>query len=229
MCRCQCNCRQVLVHFHDLLHCCHALHVCMCGVHTVDTNLVQHVATIYFVQLCNRCIIRFTTVNVHLEQAHLQNTPSSTQQLNSLSLNIIHLVIYLFLVKCRWSLVLVANMSTNSRRGKKVNPSVSEGWCISCSLGTSRHSDCQTWEEGGKRWEGEASPVEAPLPTPAHRKKRCSDCGGEMRWVSRPGLMSRTPNPLHTRDAFPLIRHHMLKMGRPYKWLPQKRKQAWKS
>ena len=173
--------------------------------------------------MCNICIFRFTTVNVHLKQAHLQNTPSSTQQLNSLSLNIIHLVIYFFLVKCHWSLVLVANMSTNSRRGKKVNPSVSEGWCISCSLGTSRHSDCQTWEEGGKRWEGEASPVEAPLPTPAHRKKRCSDCGGEMRWVSRPGLMSRTPNPLHTRDAFPLIRRHMLKMGRPYKWLPRKK------
>ena len=96
-------------------------------------------------------------------------------------------------------------------------------------LGQAQSSHCQTWEEGGKRWEGEASPVEAPLPPPAHRKKRCSDCGGEMRWVSRPGLMSRTPNPLHTRDAFPLIRRHMLKMGRPYKWLPQKRKQAWNS
>ena len=57
----------VLVHFHDLSHCCHKLHVYMC----VDTNLVHHVAAIYFVQLCNRCIFRFTTVNVHFKQAHL--------------------------------------------------------------------------------------------------------------------------------------------------------------
>ena len=65
---------------------------------------------------------------------------------------------------------------------------------------------------------GEASLVEAPLPTPAHRKKRCSDCGGEMRWVSRPGLMSRTPNPLHSRDAFPTIRRYAsLQMTAPKK------------